>query len=243
MDSNEQWIERSAKLFEAGAYPDKGVEFGADDLNRLAEKFCEPVPILIEHATSPLELGRLTQVWVEGHELFGTVQLSPEANALIERSNAKSLSIGLSAEMDLIEEVSLVQAPRVSTARLFSGRLGEEVDWRSRFMALRRQHRSDGATVRLRQWIESGKLLPSQSEVARSLLECSAKVVFDGESTPVAQLVTQLLDLNGSHGLFREQVPHRQAPGVGMTPDETDFYQRHFPSLELAEIARHRGER
>ncbi len=44
------------------------------------------MPLLIEHATSPLELGYLTSVEADGGELFGTVALSAEANVLIEKS-------------------------------------------------------------------------------------------------------------------------------------------------------------
>ncbi|MBL8049206.1 MAG: hypothetical protein JNJ45_11050 [Chthonomonas sp.] len=243
MDENQEWIERSAKLFEAGSYPDKGVEFEAADLERLAQRFGEPVPVLIEHATSPLELGRLTQVWVEGSELFGTVHLSPEANALIERSDAKSLSIGLSAELDSIEEVSLVQSPRVSSARLFSGSLGELVDWRSKFLALRRKQVTDDSSRQLRRWIEEGKLLPAQSEFARVLLESGGTVPFGGDATPVAQVFARFIESQPPHRLFGEQVPHFESAEHQFSPDEREFYQRHFPSVALPDIARAREAR
>lgn len=120
-NSRAQWIRRRAKLFEAGEYPDKGVSIAVDDLRKLTESFAGPVPMLIEHAQSPLEIGYLTAVDACGAELFGTLELSPEANALVERSGARALSLGLTPDLASIVEVSLVRNPRVPSAQLFSG--------------------------------------------------------------------------------------------------------------------------
>ena len=92
----ETWIERRAKLFHTGDFPDKGVTITQETLGALVRSFSEPVPVLIEHAESPLELGFLTSVEAIGDELFGTISLTPEANALVERSGARGLSLGLS---------------------------------------------------------------------------------------------------------------------------------------------------
>ncbi|MBI5706279.1 MAG: hypothetical protein HZC36_04745 [Armatimonadetes bacterium] len=119
--SGREWIERRAKLFEAGDYPDKGVTITQDQLRVLVEGFEDPVPVLIEHADSPLQLGFLTNVEALGPELFGTVALTKEANELVEASGARSLSLGLSKDLCRIREVSLVRKPRVSDAQLFSG--------------------------------------------------------------------------------------------------------------------------
>lgn len=116
-----EWIERRAKLFEAGAYPDKGVTVTSSQLEALARGFIQPVPILIEHSDSALELGFLTRVEAMDGELFGTVALTREANDLVESSGAKSLSLGLSPDLTEIREVSIVRTPRVADARLFSG--------------------------------------------------------------------------------------------------------------------------
>ncbi len=115
------WIHRRAKLFEAGEYPDKGVTVTAEHLCALATSFDTPVPLLIEHAQTPLQMGYLTSVLQEGIELFGTVCLTPEADALVESSGAKSLSLGLAPDLSSIREVSLVRNPRVQSARLFGG--------------------------------------------------------------------------------------------------------------------------
>lgn len=115
------WIERRAKLFEAGEYPDKGVTITVENLQSLAGRFGEPVPVLIEHAESPLELGYLTSVEALGGELFGIVALTPEANSLVERSGARALSLGLTPDLLAIREISLVRNPRVESAQLFDG--------------------------------------------------------------------------------------------------------------------------
>src|SRR5687767_10849414 len=115
------WIERSAKLFEAGEFPEKGVSITPEQLAGLAGAFQDPVPVLIEHSESPLELGYLTSVQVMGDELFGTVSFTPEAHVLVERSGARSLSLGLTPDLTRIREVSLVRNPRIESAQLFSG--------------------------------------------------------------------------------------------------------------------------
>ena len=53
------WVRRRAKLFEAGDYPDKGVTVAPETLQALANGFSQPVPVLVEHAESPLQLGFL----------------------------------------------------------------------------------------------------------------------------------------------------------------------------------------
>jgi hypothetical protein len=76
----ESWIDRRAKLFEAGEYPDKGLTVTEEQLSLLASSFSAPVPVLVEHGESPLELGHLCQVEALGPELFGTIRLTPEAH-------------------------------------------------------------------------------------------------------------------------------------------------------------------
>lgn len=239
MDANANWIERSAKLFEVGDYPDKGVSFGSPDLERLAANFHSPVPVLIEHATSPLELGSLVSVWVEGNDLLGKIRLSQEANALIETNQAKSLSIGLSADLETIEEVSLVQQPRVTSAKIFSGRLDEAVDWKRQFMALQNDTLAAEADRKVTRWLDEGRILPAQAEIARSLLNVRGATQFNGTQVPLAALLEQFVEQGTKHNLFREHAPEAElALSTPLSPDENEFYQRYFPGLALTEIAR-----
>jgi len=116
-----RWVDRPAKLFEAGEYADKGLTVTQDHLLGLEQNFDLPVPVLIEHSDSPLQLGYLTNVQARGDELFGTVTLTQEANDLIEQSGARALSLGLTPDLSQICEVSLVRSPRVRGAQLFAG--------------------------------------------------------------------------------------------------------------------------
>ena len=241
-----KWVERRAKLFEAGDYPDKGVTVSETDLRMLATQFGEPVPVLIEHAKSPLELGFLTDVSAEGNELFGTISLSEEANALVERSGARSLSLGLSKDLGQIVEVSLVRRPRVATARLFKDGVRfwcdlpdlPEPDWKARFQELSTARAHDEAVRLSTAFMEDGRLTPAQAKFAAVLLQCNDVVRFDEQHVPVAKLVQALIEAQPRHQLFREHAPQRKSGSEALfLPEEADFYRRHFPDVSLDQIA------
>lgn len=226
LESPTEWVERNARLFLAGDYPDKNARFDQPQLAALADGFDLPVPVLIEHAASPLELGYLTDVRAEGSALMGTIALTPEANALIDRSGARSLSLGLSPDFSEIREVSLVRHPRVDSATLFhdgpvfAGRLG------------------GGARDQVADWVRRGLLRPSQVEAAEALLGTPAAVTFAEGMTPVAELVRRLVEQGPGHGLFGEAAPDPVRPTIDMSDTEAAFYGRYFPGLDLAEIAK-----
>ncbi|MBS1706254.1 MAG: hypothetical protein JST40_10295 [Armatimonadetes bacterium] len=237
-------ILRRAKLFESGDYADKGVSVTADDLKRLEINFKKPVPVLIEHADSPLELGYLTQVSAEGEELFGLIQLSREANELIERSGARALSLGLSRDLTRIREVSIVKKPRVPSAQLFSedaiqfeGELGE-IDYKALFEFSERVHRTAETEDRLTAYLQNGQLTPAQIPFARALLNQAGSIQFDGNSVPLSQLLTAMIERQPPHVLFKETAPTPSATNSALLmPEEQAFYQRYFPEISLDEIA------
>jgi hypothetical protein len=252
------WIERRAKLFEAGDYPDKGVSIAVEDLERLASGFGEPVPVLIEHAESPLQLGFLTAVETVGSELFGTIALSEEANALVEKSGARSLSLGLSPDLGSIKEVSLVRNPRVASAQLYcfqvewwpdrSDRTNRTdsprgaSDWEVRFGRLQREVAEGEAERRVAAFVAAGKLTPAQAPLAKALLLSDDKVEFDGKSQPLSQLLSALIERQPSHAMFGERAPAANPDYSAhlMLPEEVAFYQKHFPGVSLDEIAKRR---
>ncbi len=241
-----KWTERRAKLFEAGDYPDKGVRVTREQLVGLAERFDLPVPILIEHAKSPLELGYLTKVEADGDDLVGTVSLTAEADALIRESGAQSLSLGLSPGLDEIREVSLVRRPRVPSARLFGGEpvftapFQEETGWEDKYRSLRQEQARDKAMRKVADYLQAGRLVPAQTAFAETLLCEQQDVVFDGDTVPLARLVERLIESGVPHGLFRETRGPRPPAEPSLDPEARAFYERHFPGLDLGEIARNR---
>jgi len=114
-------IEREAKLFEAGAYPDKDVEITETDLDRIVAGFAE-APVKVEHEDTPFDgvLGALKRIWRRGRELFGSIAFTREAWGLIDLAGARRLSIAISPDKSTITEVSLVRRPRVAGAVVFS---------------------------------------------------------------------------------------------------------------------------
>ncbi|MBX3110547.1 MAG: hypothetical protein KF857_00945 [Fimbriimonadaceae bacterium] len=240
------WTDRRAKLFEAGDYPDKGVTVTREHLAGLAERFDLPVPILIEHAKSPLELGYLTKVAADGDDLVGTVALTAEADALIRQSGAQSLSLGLSPDLMEIREVSLVRNPRVASARLFGHDVAftapwhEEDDWKARFAELARERSRERARLAVTGHLRAGRLVPAQSAFAEALLAVESDIQFDGVTVPVARLVERLIESARPHQLFSETPRVPAGETAALPPDEQAFYERHFPGLDLGAIARNR---
>lgn len=219
------WVERRAKLFEAGDYPDKGLSISTDQVRDLAATFDLPVPILIEHAKSPLELGYLTHVEVVGHELFGTIALTPEANSLLEKSGARSLSIGLTGDASAIQEVSLVRHPRVPSARLFSGPMFSQTLGSLEPPTVDEQV--------LRRFVQEGRLVPAQVPFVKALVD---------EDPMVSSLVMALIQNAAPRPVLGEvaKVPQGDFSSTLMLPEEVAFYRRHFPDVALEEIAARR---
>lgn len=240
LEQEHTWVDRRAKLFEAGDFPDKGVTVTTETLQALERAFHLPVPVLIEHSKSPLEIGYLTHVEADGGQLFGTVALTKEANDLIEKSGAHALSLGLDQDMKQIVEVSLVKKPRVASARLFTGEVFQQ-DWRSRYEQLADAVEADKAAAEVQKLVAEGKLTPAQAPFAQAIMQSNGAVVFDGESRPVRSLFSAFLDALPAHLFLKELAPSPNTPAPSMDHDSQAFYERYFPGLSLEEIARHSG--
>lgn len=241
-----EWVDRQAKLFEAGEYPDKGVAVSVQDLGALAATFDLPVPVLIEHAESPLQLGYLTGVQQVGRELFGNLALTKEADALVRKSGASSLSLGLSPDLREIIEVSLVRNPRVESARMFSGsvrfsanlELSDGPSFRHDYERLKAEHRAEDTERQVQGLVRAGKLCPAQAAEAKALLMTEDVVEFGNDRRPVRQLLLDLLSKQPPMHLFAEVAPNPHAADNLLLPEEAAFYQRHFPEVSLEEIAK-----
>lgn len=234
------WVDRRAKLFEVGEYPDKGVNVHESHLAALCDTFDLPVPVLIEHARSPFELGYLTDLEAQAGELFGTVVLTPEAHELIEKSGAHSLSLGLTPELDEIREVSLVERPRIATARLFADGPVFTAEWGSAWRDERSRFLAQQGEDWLRQLLAEGRIVPAQLEPARAVLGAlSAQFSSDGA---VVAALRELLGRAVPHRLFGQVAPSPSSPSPQLGPDEAEFYRRYFPGVSLDQIALRKPE-
>jgi len=115
-------VDREAKLFEAGDYPDKGIDVTEEDLDNWVANHNGKAPIRIEHEATPFDgaLGVLKSIYRKGKELFGRLGFTDPAWELVKTTNSRGLSLGILKDKSGIAEVSLVREPRVADARVFS---------------------------------------------------------------------------------------------------------------------------
>jgi len=116
-------VQREAKLFEAGDYPDKGVSISESDLDTIvANHVPDACPIKIEHENTPFDgvLGSLTSIYRRGKELFGSLSFTDAAWQLLQTTKHRGLSCGIRPDKSGIAEVSLVRQPRIASAQVFS---------------------------------------------------------------------------------------------------------------------------
>jgi len=115
-------VEKDAKIFEAGEYPDKEISITEQDLDAMVDNFTE-VPVKVEHTDSPLDpLGAVLRVWRRGKELFARLAFPRDLAAFLERRGVKKLSVALYKDPLRLAEVSLVLSPRVPSAAMFGER-------------------------------------------------------------------------------------------------------------------------
>ncbi len=117
------FVERRCLLFEAGAYPDKGVAISREDLQEIAANSTGEIPVKIEHlAESPLDgvLGAVSGLHVVGESLWGVLRQPAETWRVIQIAGAKALSVGLDVVNRRLLETSFVCHPRIKSAQVFS---------------------------------------------------------------------------------------------------------------------------
>lgn len=216
-----QTIEREAKLFEAGNYPDREIEVTEEDLDKIIANTIE-APVRIEHTATPFDgaIGMLKSVYRRGKELFGKLCFTPAAWELIQAAGAKRLSVAIKKDKSGIAEVSLVREPRIADAAVFSAddvvQVGDA------------EFNLDPATVenpevaRLKQELadkeaqsiiddlkRQGKLVPSSEIFARVILRSGddSLITFGDQPTPVSQIFRWFLDAQPKVIEFSEIAP------------------------------------
>jgi hypothetical protein len=240
-----EWIDRSAKLFEAGIYPDKRVTVTQIELQQMVDHFDLPIPVLIEHAESPLQIGFVTEIHLEGSELFGNIALTKEADALMIQCGASSLSVGLERDLSRIREVSLVRFPRVESARIFHLApmfQAEFIDFDYQSAIAERQKclAFERADRKVEKWINEGKIQPALRECVRTLLACDAFT----EVGSVSEVFSKFIESLSRSNPFAELAPtdwtsvnREESSRHLLLPEEAAFYRKHFPGLDLRTIA------
>lgn len=253
-------VEREAKLFEAGAYPDKGIEVSEEQLQELVDSFSAPIPLMLEHLANGWQIGLLKRLWRRGKELFGRVSILPEAEALLNRLGIRGISVALTPDLGRIAEVSVTATPRVADARLMSaGRVcftGEillsEVTAMDQSVEALRQ-RAEAAEFALRQrqvdevlqrWIRQGKLIPAGFEMARTLLlEGTQVVTFAGSSASVAEVFARFVEALPPRVPFGELAPAAEGDTQQEWSTEQEaFLRKHWGNMSPEEIRRYMAQ-
>ena len=91
----EMEIEKDAKIFEAGEYPDKQLTVTESDLDEIVGSFTE-APVKVEHTDSPLDpLGAVKRIWRRGRELYARLAFPQDLAAFRERRGIRKLSVAL----------------------------------------------------------------------------------------------------------------------------------------------------
>lgn len=207
----QEMIERDAKLFAAGSYPDRGIDVTEADLDQMVAGH-QPVPIKVEHTDSPLELGAVTKLWRVGKELFGKLVFTAPAWSLLVSSGARKLSAAIKKDKSGLTEVSLVRVPRIADAAVFSGSddfyftVEEEVDkmpetkvaeFSKRITDLERQLKCREVDSQIDSLKRAGKLVPASEEFARAILlngDAQSVTFSDGSVKPLAETFAAFLE-------------------------------------------------
>lgn len=117
--SGQYVVERVTDMFEAGDYPDRGMNVTEADIARLATQ-TDPIPIHMEHTGAAWTIGEVTGLNAAGRWLRGKMNLLPEAAALIDKLGIKGVSVQVSRNCDRIHELSVTATPRVAAAQMYS---------------------------------------------------------------------------------------------------------------------------
>lgn len=246
-------VEREAKLFEAGSYPDKGLEVTEAQLESLVARFTEPVPVLVEHLSSGWQIGWLQRVWRRGKELFGRLRLIPEAEALLRRLGIRGISVAVTPDVGRIVEVSVTATPRVEDARLLSKGVvafSGEMVWSEEVEALRQRAEAAESALREREveetvqrWVLRGKVTPAVREMAKTLLlRGSQTVTFAGSETSIAEIFFRFVEALPQVVPFGEVAPVGESSGSSLSAEQEAFLRKHWSDLALEQIVRYLRE-
>lgn len=229
-------IEKEAKLFEAGKYPDKNTEITTEDLDAIIAN-AHRLPLKIEHTDTPLDgvLGTVTKLYRKGTELFGKILFNAHAWKLLSEAGARKLSVAITPDKKRITEVSLVRFPRVADAAVFKTDsilfVGEipanpEADAMADIIV---SMKADNKIARYRR---EGKITKASEPFARALFEeAGATVRFEGAKKNLAHIFEEFLKAMPAAVNFselttddREEETPELLKRLGVTADQVRKY-------------------
>jgi len=230
-------VERDAKIFEAGEYPDKELTVTEEDLDEIVGNFAE-TPVKVEHADSPLDpLGTVKRIWRRGSELLARLAFPKDLAAFLERRGIRKLSVALYRDPLRLAEVSLVLSPRVADAAMFRGETADDglqtadggqpsadsqggwevktdlaetqqPDKEKEIADLRFALRSRDVEARLAELKAQGKIVPASESFAREiLLQGDGKITFGEGESTIAEMFERFMEAQPLVIAFGELAP------------------------------------
>lgn len=237
-------VEKDAKIFEAGDYPDKDISISEDDLDTIVGNFAE-VPVKVEHVDSPLDpLGTVKRVWRQGKDLFARLAFPRDLASFLERRGIRKLSVALHKEPLRLAEVSLVLSPRVPSASVFRRNRREVTknmsidisDHEKEVAGLKFALREKDVEVRIAQLKAQGKIVPASEVYAREiLLRADGKISFGDGVMTFADLFERFLEAQPKVIAFGELAPASESQRPALSLDEEDLLTKLGISREQVE--------
>ncbi|MFQ3550395.1 MAG: hypothetical protein SNJ70_11680 [Armatimonadota bacterium] len=200
-----KYIEKEAKLFEAGKYDDKGIEITENDLDIIIGN-SSLVPLKIEHIDTAFDgaIGFIQKLYRKGKELFANICFTNEAWNLIKSADAKRLSVSILPDKTAIKEVSLVKDPRIADASVFSKEEKEStinlsadcIDFSGEINNYTHNIFSNNADLLIEKYKKDGKLTPASENIAKALLSQSNSnlIQFGNENIPISHLFSMFME-------------------------------------------------
>ncbi|HET6452839.1 MAG TPA: hypothetical protein VFI02_00420 [Armatimonadota bacterium] len=237
---DEMTVEKDAKIFEVGDYPDKEITVSEADLDAIVENFAE-VPVKIEHEDSPLDpLGTVKRIWRQGKELFARLAFPRDLASFLERRGIKRLSVALHQDPLRLAEVSLVLSPRVADAALFGENPKSEIrnpkqeeevnedmtdqEKDAQITELKFALRVKDVEARLAELKAQGKIVPASEPHAREiLLQGDGKITFGDEEVSISRMFERFLEAQPKVVVFGELAPGSRLPETPLSAEEEEL--------------------
>ena len=238
----EMVVEKEAKIFEAGEFPDKGIAVSEGDLDTIVSNFTE-VPVKVEHTDSPLDpLGVVKRVWRQGKDLFARLAFPGDMAEFLQRRGVRKLSVALCKDPLRLSEVSLVLTPRIQSAAMFAegditdSQFGGEVDVNMNkdeqakdreIEELKFALRAKDVEMRLESLKAQGKIVPASEAYAREImLRGDGKITFGEGETTLAYLFEAFMESQPKVIAFGELSTASRGSGMPLSEEDEELLAR-----------------